>query len=221
MRVNMKPPLIKICGIKNTTLMEEMQALGVHFIGIIFHSPSKRYVGIETAKKIAHTALQYSLIPVGVFVDQTAEEIKKICEETGITTVQLHGERCKQTHHLLPDHYHRIYVQSVDSEGKIIADKCDGLKYCHPERDFLMFDYIQPGSGQSFAWENFSYQGLFKWFLAGGLTPQNVGEAVDHLHPDAVDVSSGVENSAGEKDIKLIREFILKCHPEQCRGIYL
>src|SRR5579871_5240964 len=114
MSANMKKTLVKICGIKNTALLTNMGELGVDFIGIVFHPASKRYVDIETAKKIAFTAKENHISPVAVFVNQTAREIEEICAYTDITTVQLHGEQCKKQHYLLPDHYKRIYVQNVD-----------------------------------------------------------------------------------------------------------
>jgi phosphoribosylanthranilate isomerase len=200
---------VKICGMRDPLAVQRAANFGAIWIGMIFHGRSKRNVSREQAKKIAAAAIANNIIPVAVFVEQTASDMQEICELTGITTVELQGDMCKKQHKLLPDHYHRIYARPVQENGEICADEADGLKYCDPERDFILFDNLQPGTGKTFNWKNFNYTGPFRWFLAGGLTPANVGLAINQLQPHAVTVSSGVENALGEKEERLMREFIL------------
>ncbi|MFI4955289.1 MAG: phosphoribosylanthranilate isomerase, partial [Gammaproteobacteria bacterium] len=145
--------------------------------------------------------------PVAVVVDQTADEIKHICSAIGVNIVQLHGTIAKQQEYLLPRYLQRIYVCSVNYDGTVVDSVSEHLEV---ERDFLLFDGINAGSGQTFNWQNFVPQTKFRWFLSGGLSPNNVIDAVKCLHPYAVDVSSGVENSNGSKDKQLIHNFINK-----------
>lgn len=204
----MAKTLIKICGIRNVEIAKQTILAGAEYIGLIFYPKSKRYVNVEQAKNIAATVIAQGATPVAVFVDQSAQEMLNICEMTNISTIQLHGSNARQQHHLLPAHYQRIYVLSVAQEGSINADIDDGLKHCDPTRDFLLFDNEQAGSGLEFNREKFHYQGNFRWFLAGGLTAENVAQAIDQLKPTGVDVSSGVENKLGEKDMAMIEKFI-------------
>ncbi len=82
------------------------------------------------------------------------------------------------------------------------------LRDCNPVRDFLLFDALNPGQGHAFNWDNFQYTGQYRHGLAGGLTPMNVETAIKKIQPVLVDVSSGVENSTGNKDPDLIQQFI-------------
>jgi len=192
--------LIKICGLRDVELATQTAQAGAHFIGLVFHPVSKRFVTLDKAKAIALATKQAGAIPVAVFVDHSALQMQEICEATDITTVQLHGNMARSQHLGLPKKYTRIYVQTSDMQQDVYEGD--------PARDFLLFDHRQAGSGQTFDWENFSYAGKFRWFLAGGLTPDNVSMAAQQLQPMGVDVSSGVENETGEKQLHKIKTFI-------------
>lgn len=204
----MKNTLIKICGIRDPSMATFAAQAGADFIGIVFHPTSKRFVEIEQATEIAAAAKQAGAQPVGVFVDTNAEMILKICQIARINTVQLHGDIARQQHHLLPPSFKRIYARTVDQNGQIENDKDGGLNYLDEDRDYLLFDNIQAGSGKTFDWSKFNYIGNFPWFFSGGLTIDNVGNAIQQFQPTAIDVSSGVEKSPGEKDKDLILKFI-------------
>jgi phosphoribosylanthranilate isomerase len=204
--------LIKICGIKDLKIAEFAVQQGANYIGLVFHPASKRNVTIAQAKQIADTTRNTGGTPVAVVVDQTAAEIETICQETGITVVQLHGTRAKQNEYLLPETLQRIFVCSVNNDGTIKDSESKGIENLNSSRDFLLFDGLQAGSGQPFNWENFTYHHQyhhkFRWFLSGGLSPDNIRQALTQLNPTGVDVSSGVEDIQGSKDIKLIKKFI-------------
>lgn len=204
----MKKILIKICGIRDPQMAIQAAQLGADFIGIIFHPPSVRYVDIDQAVEIAAAAKNAGIEPVAVFVDTFAPAMLEICKTTGIQFVQLHGKISRQQHHLLPVDFHRIYVRTVTEHGIVNADEEGGQAYLDTARDFLLFDNIQAGYGKTFDRSHFHYAGAFRWFLAGGLSVQNVRESIQQLHPDGVDVSSGVEITRGQKDVKLVKEFI-------------
>lgn len=198
-------PIIKICGICDPVMSAQAALAGAHFIGVIFHPLSPRYVSLEQAAAIAAAATQAGAIPVAVFVDHSAVEMRKICEITHIQTVQLHGANARQQHHLLPEAYQRIYVQHVAEDGTLLLD--EGLQYLNAKRDLLLIDHMQPGQGNTIK-PFFHYDLPFPWLLAGGLTSTNVVAAMQTRQPNGVDVSSGVESSRGHKDIGLIQQFI-------------
>lgn len=203
---------IKICGIKDLHIAEETAKLGADFIGLVFYPNSKRHVDIKLAKQLSDVIKQNGAIPVAVFVDQSAAEMQEICLTANIETVQLHGDMARQQHYLLPENYTRIYVISLNPRrhryARNDAKVGNGLIHCNPERDFLLFDHIDAGKGKSFNWTTFVAPKKFRWFLAGGLNPDNISSAIQQLKPTGVDVSSGVENQSGQKDIELIEQFI-------------
>ena len=208
----MPRPSIKICGIQTPTIASLAALAGADYIGIIFHPTSKRYVTPELAKDIATAARENGTTPVGVFVNHTAEEMDEICKTANLEVIQLHGEIAKKEHHLLLANYQRFYVLSVSLNGELQEDKEGGLRYCDTARDSVLVDNAQAGSGKPFDWNKFHYDQPFKMGLAGGLNPDNVAEAIKTLNPEMVDVSSGVENQSGQKDILLIRQFIKSVH---------
>lgn len=200
--------LIKICGITDPETAAATAQAGADFMGLIFFPKSRRYVGLEQATLITRAVKEGGSIPVAVFVNQSADEMLELCEATGIETVQLHGDRPRAEHHLLPRHYRRIYVSTVSPAGIIDEDRTGGLAYCQPQRDYRLFDNTEGGKGQVFDWEQFTYMGSLPWGLAGGLNQDNVAIALAKYPLNLVDVSSGVEDSQGRKDIDKIRAFI-------------
>ncbi len=200
--------LIKICGIQEPQMAFEAASAGANFIGLIFASQSKRTVDLQIATAIAHRARAGGAEPVAVFTDTNAVDMTKICLQNNIRWVQLHGKLAREQHHLLPSTLHRIYVCSVFSDGTLNTADLIHMKSLQTHRDYLLFDNYLPGSGQAFSWSNFHYAGEFRWFLSGGLRESNIEQACQFLQPFGLDVSSGVENSAGKKELKLIENFI-------------
>ena len=203
----MTNPLIKICGIRDPATAQQAAAMGVHFIGIVFHPLSPRYVHLEQAVAIAKATQEAGASPVAVFVNHTDLEMKPICEITKIHIVQLHGAISRRHHHLLPDDYQRIYAQTVSAQGEVEGH--EGLEYLDRKRDFILLDQAPSGRGNSLKQLAFRDHYLsFPWLLAGGLSPSNVATAMKDWQPQGVDVSSGVESSIGNKDILLIQKFV-------------
>ncbi|WP_423063988.1 phosphoribosylanthranilate isomerase [Candidiatus Paracoxiella cheracis] len=200
--------IIKICGITDPGLAAETVRLGAHYIGIIMYEHSKRYVNVLQAKYIAAAVKDAGGIPVAVFVDTPPHEIKSICKICDIDTVQLHGSISRKGHQYLPESFQRIYVMHVNDDGSLNPDADHGLNYLDKKRDFILFDGVKGGSGQFVNWNNFTYDGMFHYLVAGGLTPENVSSVISLLHPSGVDVSSGVEQTPGVKDKHLIKQFI-------------
>ncbi len=207
--------LIKVCGLKDPNQAFLAGKMGVDFIGVVFHPPSKRHVSIQQAQKIAEFAKASGAVVVGVFVEQNAAEMAKILEQTGIEALQLNGDISKREHHLLDRKYLRIWVQPVENENPLYEDANLKFNYLDQQRDFILFDYKDPGIGKTFNWQQFQYTGEYQWGVAGGLNSENINKMQEVLKPKLLDVSSGVENAPGEKDLKLIEQFIKKARGQK------
>lgn len=198
---------VKICGITHPEDACMARQHGADFIGVIFARQSKRHVELPLAKKIIAAASQAGAVPIGVFVEQTAEEIVEICQEVGLTTAQLHGDVSRQTLAELQTHLSLIYAIPVERNG--IIKQMPEL----PVSVIPLFDCLQGGSGLSFDWNNFTPPSNSQWMLAGGLTPTNVGNAIRLLKPSGVDVAGGVEyQNSTRKDPELVKAFIQAVH---------
>ena len=183
-------PLIKICGVKDPAMAKFCAACGADYIGIVFALRSKRCVSFSQAQRIAAAAKEAGAIPVGVFVGMGAKEIVATAEKAGIAHIQAYG-----LDEPLPLEFYRFYPDR--KEMPLRQDK-----------DFLLLDGAEPGSGKRFDWDRFVPPSV-AWFLAGGLNGDNIDAALLRLKPQGVDVSSGVETD-GEKDPEKIKAFIEK-----------
>lgn len=192
---------VKICGVTHPADALHAAQCGADFIGINFSKLSRRFVELTTAQEIVQATSEGNAIPVGIFVEESFEEITNCCKTSGISMVQLHGTRAKHSFNLLHG-FTVIYQIGVSDCGIQSAPN-------FPYGIYLLFDVVG-GSGQRFDWTNFSPPADTRWFLAGGLTPDNVGEAVKLLKPYAVDVATGVEFSGStRKDPELVEKFII------------
>lgn len=194
---------VKICGLTYPNDAEYAASLGADYIGIIFADHSRRKVSLPTAKCIADVSKKAHAEPVGVFVDHTADQIISICTQTGINTVQLHGDISQSAFNALLSYYSIIYTISVEKNG--IAHEIQSL----PSSVIALYDNSKGGTGIPFNWKAFSPPKDTCWMLAGGLNCKNVGEAIASLKPGGVDVATGVEfpNSI-RKDPSLVKAFI-------------
>ena len=200
---------VKICGI---THIEDAQAaveLGTDALGFVF-AKSPRQVTKEQARDIIKNLPPFISL-VGVFVDEQIDTIKEICTFCEIHTVQLHG---KEPPSYLNDlkGYTIIKAFRIGEEGDLKL-----LAHYKPHA-FLLDSFVKGvmgGTGVTFKWE-FARQ-AHKYgtiILSGGLTPENVKEAIHIVRPYAVDVSSGVESSPGKKDKVLMKRFIMHAKEE-------
>jgi phosphoribosylanthranilate isomerase len=194
---------VKICGIMTPGQGKEIARLGANAIGFICVEKSPRYVTPEQIREIA-MVLPQETHRIGVFMNHKLETIVSTVETSGLTSVQLHGsesvEFCKQVRSALPA-TELIKAFRVES-----AETLKSTQDYTPVVDWLLLDAYHPtlggGTGLVLDWETLS---AFKpdrpWFLAGGLTPENLAAALDSLSPQGIDLSSGVEISPGDKDL--------------------
>jgi phosphoribosylanthranilate isomerase len=200
---------VKICGITKPEQGWAIAQLGATALGFICTHQSPRYVTPEQIREIVdrvaksdHTA--GSVDRVGVFVDASLEEIERVVAIARLNVVQLHGNESPETCQKI-----RTALSQVEL---IKALRVRSLEILHLANqyaevvDTLLLDAYHPGlyggTGQTLDWQVLrSFHPACPWLLAGGLTPENVLEALSQVQPDGIDLSSGVERSPGDKDL--------------------
>ncbi|MBK6880989.1 MAG: phosphoribosylanthranilate isomerase [Elusimicrobia bacterium] len=201
---------IKICGVTNEEDATWAVNLGAHYIGLNFCKESPRKVSPEQAAKIARKVP--SFVPtVGVFVEHTVPEILKIAQKVGLTGVQLHGDQTPEDARALSEKLEVLLIKAFRVGGE--ADLEQLAAYKDVVGYFLLdarVEGVAGGTGQTFPWDLAVRARAFgkPLFLAGGLTPDNVAQAVEAAQPFAVDVASGVEKSPKRKDFDRMKKFI-------------
>ncbi|MCF6147122.1 MAG: phosphoribosylanthranilate isomerase [Candidatus Kuenenia sp.] len=194
---------VKICGITNSNDALSAIEFGTDALGFVF-AESPRRVTKEQARDII-AELPPFVSTVGVFVNEKKETITDICKYCGITTIQLHGNEPPSYLEDMP-RFKVIKAFRIKGEHDL-----ETLALYKPHA-FLLDSYVKGvmgGTGTTFNWEIAKKARKFgAIILSGGLTPDNVKEAIRAVSPYAVDVSSGVESSPGKKDASLMKEFI-------------
>jgi len=195
---------VKICGITTIRDAEAAVEAGADALGFMFYPGSSRYVSAETAQAIERQLPPF-IIRVGVFADAPPEDVFSAMHQCGLNLLQFHG-------HETPEFCRQFGMMSMKAFR--IRDAASLREIPNYQTDaFLLDSYVAGkvgGTGETFNWELAVEARQFgrPIFLAGGLTPENVAEAVQTVRPFAVDVSSGVEQSPGKKDAKKMRDFI-------------
>ncbi|MDT2660234.1 phosphoribosylanthranilate isomerase [Enterococcus hulanensis] len=186
---------IKICGLKNTAAIEAAVQAGADYLGFVF-AESPRKVRPEEVRRLTKD-LPETIKKVGVFVSPLQAEVEEIAEIAGLDLIQIHGknELTKLSRPI-------IRAFSINDQASIYFYQYPHLLLDAPPAKLM------GGNGQTFDWRLVDQRHLpkDKLWLAGGLTAENVGEAISYFQPQVVDVSSGVE-TAGEKDLAKIQTF--------------
>ncbi len=194
---------VKICGITNKEDALKAVYYGAWALGFIFYRKSPRYISPSRVRKIVEQLPPF-VTPVGVFVNPRERELHDVCHFTRIQTVQLHGDEdatfCK-----------RLKNYKIIKAFRVSPD-FDFAKIANYKVDAYLFDTFKDdqygGTGEVFSWDLLKDK---KWdrpvILSGGLSADNIQDAVTCVHPFAVDVSSSLEKSPGVKDPALIRAF--------------
>ena len=190
---------IKLCGLSRAEDIAAANRLMPDYIGFVFAKKSRRYVSPERAAELK-ALLDPRITAVGVFVNETPENIANLLESGVIDAAQLHGDE---------DEEYISSLRKLTDKTLIKAFKVnsvqDVIKAESSSADLVLLD-SGAGTGSVFDWELIRTVKR-RYFLAGGLDSRNVGEAIETLHPWAVDVSSGVE-TGGIKDEKKMADFI-------------
>lgn len=193
---------VKICGITRLEDALFAQESGADALGFIFYKKSKRYIEPEKVAKIS-TILNPFISKIGVFVDEEAEHINKICLQCGLTHVQLHGQESVD----LAARIDRVVIKALNYSEQLTDDirKWNGYN--------ILIDSgtkdLPGGTGHTLPWEKLKDINPDKGIiLAGGLNISNVQKAIEIVAPVAVDVNSGVEKSPSIKDHDLVKKII-------------
>ncbi len=185
---------VKICGLSTQAAVEQAVKSGADYIGFVF-AKSKRQVGIKQANYLAQF-IPETVQKVGVFVSPTLVEFQEAITKVPLDFVQIHGD------------FEEELFKKIDVPNIRAIPVQKALEEIDSQADYLLFDAPLAGSGKTFNWELLKDKKITKpYFLAGGLTVDNVQQAITFFHPYAVDVSSGVETD-GEKDLLKIAKFI-------------
>ena len=190
---------LKICGLKRLEDIIAVNRHGADYAGFVFFEKSKRYVDPYKANELI-SLLRADIKPVGVFMDEPLDNVVRIARITGVELVQLHGHESEDYVEYVKRTLERPVIKAYKASEEGALEKA-----LNSNADYVMID-SGAGSGKKFDW-NILKDFKRDYFLAGGLDPESVGEAIRMLEPFAVDVSSGVETD-GIKDEKKIAEFI-------------
>ena len=190
---------VKVCQITSEEDALLSIAMGADAIGFIF-APSPRQVQPPAVRDIVRR-LPDDILTVGVFVNEAPERVVEIVQATGLRGAQLHGGTAEQTKYV----HERIRVVF-----KVFAAGDPGVRKAKEHgADAILIDNPRPGSGQVFDWSLAEdVPAGQRLMLAGGLTSENVADAIDVVQPWGVDVGTGVEASPGVKDPRKLRAFI-------------
>ncbi|MEP7077193.1 MAG: phosphoribosylanthranilate isomerase [Acidobacteriota bacterium] len=202
--------LVKICGITNLEDARHAVDSGADELGFNFYERSSRRTSPKDARKIVDS-LPISGGNVGVFVNKEVEQVLEIAAFVGLDGIQLHGDETQ------------AYVTDLRKRTKLFVIKAFRVSSQFSVSDAMdwdiscpLFDTYSPnergGTGRTFDWNEFATDVFLCFpgnaYLAGGLSPDNVSEAIRIVRPYAVDVASGVESSPGKKDPKKVTAFI-------------
>jgi phosphoribosylanthranilate isomerase len=199
-------PKIKFCGITNLDDADAAVAAGAWAIGMILWPGSPRACELDAAAEIAASVKRRAEV-VGVFVNPTLDEIALAADSIGLTIVQLHGDEGPV---FAAEVARRTGCKVIKAAR--VAGRADIQAVRAFKTDYHLLDSRVPGrfggSGETFDWELLeAHRGSVPVILSGGLTADNVAEAILATHPFAVDVASGVESSPGVKDHRKLQAF--------------
>ena len=210
-----QPTRIKICGVRSPEIAEVVVEAGADMVGTVFVPRSPRHVTTEQAAAVS-SAVAGSVKVVGLFKDGQADAMRQAYESAHLDALQLHGWidepliQAVAPIDLIPAISYDTQVTHVISEWEFVARN-------HTHIKALLIDAPDPsgiggGTGSTFNWQQLrdaidQLQPNLPIVLAGGLTPDNVAEAITTVRPAMVDVSSGVESERGIKDPARIRAF--------------
>jgi len=202
-------PLVKICGLTDPVEALECARLGADAIGLVFYEKSPRNVSVGKAAQICN-ALPQHVITIGVFVDEPYESIMETVNACSLKAVQLHGRESPEL------------VEKLSEKGLIVIKAlfCEKKPFMHdaghyPHASAFLVEHgkgtLPGGNAEQWNWERAKEMDTaMPLILAGGLSPDTIDQVVQSVLPDMVDVSSGVEQSPGRKDLNRVKAFINK-----------
>jgi phosphoribosylanthranilate isomerase len=204
----------KICGLRTRDAVEAAVGSSAAFVGFVFFPPSPRFVNLETAAELASMVLATTK-RVSLTVNEDHERIAEILDHVPIDILQLHGRESPEEISRLKDRFGLPVIKAIPvSDSKDLKAVDQYLEVA----DWLLFDAKAPkgasrpgGNAQTFDWSILANLDCpLPWFLAGGITLENVAEAVEVSGTAMIDLSSAVEDAVAVKNPGLITEFLLR-----------
>ncbi len=206
---------VKICGVRDVPTALRVAAFSPQAIGLNFYERSPRWIDVAAAAEVV-ARLPPEIEPVGVFVNHSVAQIDAICRTCRLNTIQLHGDEpaefaaCLRPYRVI--RAFRVLADGIDQIGEY-------LRECATHQISLAGCLVEPrvidvygGTGQTAPWDalkrNYNFSAWPPLILAGGLTPENVADAIRAVGPWGVDVASGVESAPGCKDDTKVLQFI-------------
>ena len=213
---------VKICGITQVQQGQAIAELGATALGFICVERSPRYINSQQIQEIIRV-IPTNIDLIGVFANPSLTKIKGVLQVAQLTAIQLHGDEtpefCAQVKQLWP-HLEIIKAFRIKTVGSL-----ENIPQYVEAIDTLLLAAYDPqqlgGTGKTLNWDILA---TFKpdrpWFLAGGLNPNNILQALDNLAPDGIDLSSGVERSPGDKDIGKVAQLFTKLNQVHSKNKY-
>jgi phosphoribosylanthranilate isomerase len=200
---------LKVCGMTRAAQMQQAYEMGVNYVGMVLYEGSKRSLlpYLEQEKELIR-ALPVS--KVGVFVNESCDRILSLCDELGLTSIQLHGDETPDFCATVRQRVNIIKAFRVGPDTNIDAL----VENYHDVCDYFLFDTHSEaygGSGKSFNWDLLEKALVDKlFFLSGGIGPEDVQKVIDFYHPFhyAIDINSRFETAPGEKDLQQVARFL-------------
>lgn len=204
---------VKICGVTTPEVVDACVAAGAAYVGFVFYPPSPRSIVPSIARDLARR-LPTGVRAVGLFVEPADEDLRDVLATVPLDMIQLHGNETPARVREVRDSVSMPVMKAIRIADAADVETADQYADCC---DMLLFDARAPanvaalpgGNGLSFDWSLIQgRQWPLPWLLSGGLTPETVADAVAATGASGVDVSSGVEDRPGRKNIEMIAAFI-------------
>ena len=207
----MHRPKIKICGIKEITTIDCCIKNGIEYFGLIFYEKSPRFIDLESASKLINYANNNKIIPIGVFVNKSINDLIEIIKKTSLNHIQLHGSEDNEYISFIKKKLNLKVIKSLGIKNHDDLKKMDKLQ----QTDYYLFDYkpkiteLPGGNSKTFDWSLLQKIKINKpWFISGGINIKNIKEINNNLIPYGIDISSGVETKPGIKSSKKINDLL-------------
>jgi len=201
---------VKICGLSSVDDANAVVNAGADAIGLVFYEPSPRHVEIDQAADIAQNVPAF-VTKTALFVNPDPSYIEQVVNKVNIDLLQFHGDESAEFCQEMAERFGKTYIKAIRmQQGTDLLAICDEYKGAS---GLLLDAYVAGvpgGTGEQFNWDWIPEELPKPVILAGGLTAENVGQAIEVANPWAVDVSGGVEQTKGVKSPEKIIEFMKK-----------
>ena len=195
--------IFKICGLKNEKSLICCEENKVDYFGMIFYKESPRNISINNAKKLTDLSKNLKIKPIGVFVNHNIYELKKTISFLDLKYIQLHGNENQSYIDEIQNEFNLNIIKKISIKKLSDFKKIKNFKNI----DYLLFDYkpeineLPGGNSKTFDWNLLIGQKIeLPWFLSGGVNASNIKNIQKLINPNGIDLSSGVEDSLGNKN---------------------